>query len=112
MQLHCTVLNTIYRKPRTRNHVPFAYSAFLFSATLEAVALSSTEPATEEAHARLQGVGFQERAVGLGEWTVDEAQLCEIGRLEPGGRVCMHRVMSARMSGQSHGAGSWLVRTG
>ncbi|OCH83916.1 hypothetical protein OBBRIDRAFT_799527 [Obba rivulosa] len=93
LKLHCTVLNTIYRKPRSRNRVPFSYAAVLSSAALEAMALRSTEPATEEVQAQLQGHRLpRARAVELGEWTVDEVQLCEMGSWGPEGEyVCVGR---------------------
>ncbi|OCH85634.1 hypothetical protein OBBRIDRAFT_838800 [Obba rivulosa] len=57
-----------------------SYATVLSSATLEAVVLSSTEPTTEEVQAQLQGYRLPRvRAAELGEWTVDEVQLCEMG---------------------------------
>ncbi|EMD39444.1 hypothetical protein CERSUDRAFT_121726 [Gelatoporia subvermispora B] len=101
LKLHCTVLNTVHRKPRSRNRVPFSYAAILSSPALDAVTTSDmAEPLLEgDSRIRLQSQTSSQsrprrptrmRAVELGEWSIDEIQLCEMGSWGPEGEyVCV-----------------------
>lgn len=75
-QLHCTILNTTYRKPRARGpRQPFSYRSLLASAAAQAVLL---EPDAEP--------GWQQPVnVDFGTWHVDEIQICKMGSYGPEG---------------------------
>jgi len=61
LKLHCTLINTTHRKPRSKGpRIPFSYPAILAS----------------QAFASIQDLNGN---VDLGEWDVDEIQLCEMG---------------------------------
>ncbi|KAI0642816.1 kinase A anchor protein [Trametes meyenii] len=80
LKLHCTVVNTIYRKPRGRTRTPFSYGAVLRSDALKAV-LARGEAETMAGGERAKGPA----RVDLGEWTIDEVQICEMGSSGPEG---------------------------
>ncbi|KZT12310.1 uncharacterized protein LAESUDRAFT_691583 [Laetiporus sulphureus 93-53] len=85
VQLHCTVLNTVYRKPRTRMRQPFSYPSILRSAALQAVSIETAS--TDE-----QTQGRKPVGVDFGAWEVDEIQICEMGSWGPEGEyVCVGR---------------------
>ncbi|KAI0927701.1 hypothetical protein AcW1_007127 [Taiwanofungus camphoratus] len=87
LKLHCTVLNTTYRKPRSKGRQPFSYASILASEALRTVNTMSTS-STET-------VNLQRRrpmAVDFGEWDIDEVQICEMGSWGPEGEyVCVGR---------------------
>lgn len=97
-QLHCTVLNTTYRRPRGRRE-PFSYASILSSTAFQAVQRSGdTEKittVTEAAVDRVEGAVAGTLAKGkprskaaevdFGEWTVDEIQICKMGSWGPEG---------------------------
>ncbi|KAI0775639.1 kinase A anchor protein, partial [Trametes elegans] len=60
-QLHCTVLNTVYRRPRGKTRVPFSYPSVL-----------------ETVRAR-EGRAPGPVEVDFGEWGIEEVQICEMG---------------------------------
>jgi len=76
LKLHCTILNTTYRKPRARGpRQPFSYRSLLASAAAQAVLL---EPDAEP--------GWQQPVnVDFGTWHVDEIQICKMGSYGPEG---------------------------
>ncbi|KAI0630023.1 kinase A anchor protein, partial [Trametes polyzona] len=78
LKLHCTVVNTIYRKPRGRKRTPFSYLAVLGSDALKAVLAAE---AAGRMDANLKGAA----EVEFGEWEVDEVQICEMGSWGPEG---------------------------
>ncbi|KAI0671288.1 AKAP7 2'5' RNA ligase-like domain-containing protein [Trametes maxima] len=78
LKLHCTVVNTNYRKPRGRTRTPFSYGAVLGSDALGAVS------ARGEGGSGRSGSQMA-RTVALGEWAIDEVQICEMGRAGPEG---------------------------
>jgi len=88
LKLHCTVVNTIHRKPRskTRRRQPFSYSAVLASAAFQTVAqpeptsMSKTNTATST-----MDVTGRPVSVDFGVWDVDEIQICEMGSCGPDG---------------------------
>ncbi|KAI0330869.1 hypothetical protein GY45DRAFT_1250064 [Cubamyces sp. BRFM 1775] len=93
MQLHCTVLNTIYRKPRGKIRTPFSYPSVLASEAFKAV-LAGGSGELEES----DGGKERRRAVRveLGEWAIDEVQICEMGSWGPEGEyVAVHRCLLA-----------------
>ena len=68
-QLHCTVLNTTHRRPRTRGRQPFSYRSLLGSPAAQAFLLQSgSEPDWR-----------QPVKVDFGTWHVDEIQICKMG---------------------------------
>ncbi|KIP10739.1 hypothetical protein PHLGIDRAFT_48278, partial [Phlebiopsis gigantea 11061_1 CR5-6] len=76
--LHCTVLNTTYRRPRPLARQPFSYAAALSSTAFRSV---------EQPHAISDNTtrGRQPIPVNFGEWTVDEIQICKMGSWGPEG---------------------------
>ncbi|KAI9058861.1 hypothetical protein FKP32DRAFT_1581508, partial [Trametes sanguinea] len=90
-QLHCTVLNTIYRKPRGKMRTPFSYPSVLASEAFKAV-LAPPQPRGEAAETAGKAGGGPVR-VDFGEWEIDEVQICEMGSWGPEGEyVAVHRV--------------------
>ncbi|KAH9890388.1 AKAP7 2'5' RNA ligase-like domain-containing protein [Cubamyces lactineus] len=93
MKLHCTVVNTIYRRPRGKMRTPFSYPCVLASEAFKAV------QAGERGELEESGGGKQRRRpvpVELGEWTIDEVQICEMGSWGPEGEyVAVHRCVLA-----------------
>ncbi|OBZ71711.1 GTP-binding protein rhoA [Grifola frondosa] len=92
LKLHCTVVNTIYRKPRGRNRQPFSYASVLSSAALEAVSVNQQierDSKTPESEAPAKGPV----RVDFGEWNIDEIQICEMGSWGPEGEyeACYRR---------------------
>ncbi|KAL6300641.1 hypothetical protein BKA93DRAFT_740086, partial [Sparassis latifolia] len=78
VKLHCTVLNTVYCKPRTRVRTPFSYSFILTSEALQAVSVTP-ETAMVMAQAVSQSPSPGLRSVDFGEWVMEEVQICEMG---------------------------------
>ncbi|KAF8551128.1 hypothetical protein OG21DRAFT_1605495 [Imleria badia] len=73
-KLHCTVLNTTYRRPRAKGpRQPFSYASLLESPAARAVLL---EP---------PGTPRQPVKVDFGTWHVDEIQICKMGSYGPEG---------------------------
>ena len=111
-QLHCTLLNTIYRKPRTKERTYFSYASVLTSDALRSIALEpdslTAPPATGEPEGTDEGAADQahkgkakERGprrrnpvrVDLGTWDIDEVQICEMGSHGPEGEyVCVGKI--------------------
>ncbi|EKM59199.1 uncharacterized protein PHACADRAFT_191520 [Phanerochaete carnosa HHB-10118-sp] len=112
LKLHCTILNTVYRRPKPRGpRVPFSYTAVLSSPAFEAIKVQNQGVAAEatvkeadisvpeltEAAAEVSVTAMQRRndrrksvEVGLGEYTIDEIQVCKMGSWGPEGEyVCV-----------------------
>ena len=85
MQLHCTVLNTVYRKPRppSGQRVPFSYTDILrASPALRLINASASAPTPAPDTRALETRVLE---VDCGEWAVDEIQICEMGSWGPEG---------------------------
>ena len=93
-QLHCTVINTTHRKPRSRanRRQPFSYSAILASTALQDITapLLPTNITYKHEHdcefSRNMTASPDRRprdcgavSVDLGSWQVDEIQICQMG---------------------------------
>ncbi|KAI0747474.1 kinase A anchor protein, partial [Fomes fomentarius] len=78
--LHCTVINSIYRKPRAKNRIPFSYTAILASDAVKSLNGKGKGQATAK-----KAVKQGPTAVDLGEWECDEIQICEMGSWGPEG---------------------------
>ncbi len=74
-QLHCTVVNTIYREPRRRFRQPFSYPAILASEAVKSVLAPNEVVETQDAEKPKKGPV----KIDLGEWDIDEVQICEMG---------------------------------
>ncbi|EJD51046.1 hypothetical protein AURDEDRAFT_112070 [Auricularia subglabra TFB-10046 SS5] len=72
LKLHCTVVNTIYRKPRSKKRIPFSFGQIKTSKALADILVEDSEP-------QQQNAGDKALRVDLGIWEVDEVQLCEMG---------------------------------
>lgn len=72
LKLHCTVVNTIYRKPRSKKRVPFSFGQIKTSKALADILVVDSEPQKQDAKDKAL-------RVDLGTWEVDEVQLCEMG---------------------------------
>jgi len=73
LKLHCTILNTTHRQPRTRGpRQPFSYRRLLESPAAQAVLLE--QPGLR-----------QPVKVNFGTWHVDEIQICKMGSYGPEG---------------------------
>ncbi|KAH7105204.1 kinase A anchor protein [Auriculariales sp. MPI-PUGE-AT-0066] len=111
LKLHCTVVNTIYRKPRSKSRIPFDYASIRQSAAVASIL--EPQPATRQSLAAPPEDAQPEAAaaptsrkddgrrrlnkpelhIDLGVWTVDEVQLCEMGsHAEDGAYVCVGSV--------------------
>lgn len=98
LQLHCTVLNTVYRKPRGKR-LPFSYAALLASSafrSIEVVERADTNAGSVVFDTTVDGAarrGKKPIAVDLGNWVVDEVQICQMGSWGPEGEyVCVGRI--------------------
>ncbi|KAI0738791.1 kinase A anchor protein [Daedaleopsis nitida] len=90
LKLHSTVLNTVYRKPRPQQRVPFSYPSVLTSDALRSVLVQN-----DAAHAAAHDNGKKGPAkINFGTWQVDELQICEMGSWGPEGEY----VAAARCS--------------
>ncbi|KAI8986312.1 kinase A anchor protein [Trametes punicea] len=88
LKLHCTVLNTVYRKPRGKGRTPFSYPSVLASEAFKAVLAHKQAGAEETADTTRRGPV----RVDFGEWAIDEVQICEMGSWGPEGEyVAVHR---------------------
>ncbi|KAI1783327.1 AKAP7 2'5' RNA ligase-like domain-containing protein [Ganoderma leucocontextum] len=94
LKLHCTVLNTIYRKPRTKSRLPFSYQSVLASEALKTNLVQKERVESSEADIGKKGSIH----VNFGEWAVDEIQICEMGSWGPEGEyVAVARESLARV---------------
>lgn len=71
LKLHCTIINTTYRKPRRKDRQPFSYASILTSTAFQA---KKTSPLVGEAITRKGPAN-----VDFGIWEVNEVQICEMG---------------------------------
>ncbi|KAF9489912.1 hypothetical protein BDN71DRAFT_1400785, partial [Pleurotus eryngii] len=78
LKLHCTLINTSYRRPRAR--IPFAYDAILCSNALKDISAVSSA-ALPSSHTELDASSHA--SVNLGTWTAKEIQLCVMGSHGP-----------------------------
>lgn len=111
LKLHCTILNTVYRRPMPKGpRVPFSYPAILASPAFETIKVKQV--GTVAGASQAEAGGTQENTttsvtvaqrrqpkqttvaeVDLGEYTIDEIQICEMGSWGPEGEyVCVDRI--------------------
>lgn len=78
---HCTVLNTVYRKPALKWRFPFSYQSILVSDAMKAIRVkkAAVDPGELDARRRTPV------RVDLGACAVDEIQICEMGSWGPEG---------------------------
>lgn len=101
LKLHCTIINTVYRKPKPRDgkRIPFSYADFLASPWFarpesltpqhHAVPQRSTQRGSTIAHHPPRGP----ISVNFGTWDINEVQICEMGSHGPEGEyVCVGKV--------------------
>ncbi|KZV67917.1 hypothetical protein PENSPDRAFT_653651 [Peniophora sp. CONT] len=108
LKIHCTVINTTYRKPRGHGRVPFSYKGIRSSKALSSIVATQTTQDAPDAQVEavtqlidtalqlegsgeqsIQGTGEQNSRsrreklkplnVSLGSWTVGEIQICKMG---------------------------------
>ncbi|KAI0049388.1 hypothetical protein FA95DRAFT_1677515 [Auriscalpium vulgare] len=73
LKLHCTILNTVYRRPKPRGaRQPFSYRALLESETMRGMIAGPVQ-------------ARRPVNVELGVWDIDELQICEMGSWGPEG---------------------------
>lgn len=78
----------MYRQPRSNRRRPFSYAAVLASPAFAAIEAAAPIPGGA-AIAR----GKQPIAVDLGQWVIDEVQICEMGSWgREGEYVCVGRI--------------------
>jgi len=75
LKLHCTIINTVYRKPRSTRRQPFSYTSVVTSAALQAIRKGDSIPSMQR----------KPVPVDLGIWDVNEIQICEMGSYGPQG---------------------------
>ncbi|KAA1472261.1 hypothetical protein DENSPDRAFT_170707 [Dentipellis sp. KUC8613] len=108
LKLHCTLINTTYRKPKPRGpRFPFSYTDLVASEALrrralpmsQTSAVGGTIPGVEQP-AVINSPRHRTRPgplrVNLGSWPVDEIQICEMGSWGPEGEYV--RVDGVRVS--------------
>jgi activating signal cointegrator complex subunit 1 len=101
LQLHCTIVNTVYRKPRPRGgkRIPFTYTDLLTSPWFsrpenpvpshEVTPQRLTQSTSNAGHHSPRGP----ISVDFGTWDVDEVQICEMGSHGPEGEyVCVGKI--------------------
>ncbi|TBU21693.1 hypothetical protein BD311DRAFT_677767 [Dichomitus squalens] len=81
LKLHCTVLNTIYRKPRTKARVPFSYPSVLASEAVKTICVQKGVVDAAQTGKPKEGPVH----VNFGEWDLNEIQICEMGSWGPEG---------------------------
>ena len=102
-QLHCTIINTVYRKPKPRDgkRIPFAYPDLLTSPWFSRSNIGSSRPPHKTVPQRsLQSgsdvvhlPGRGPISVDFGTWDIDEVQICEMGSHGPEGEyVCVGKI--------------------
>jgi len=81
LKLHCTVINTSHRKGRRQ---PFSYADVLASSAFRGIE-QQVEAGQNEVGGAQATRGKKPIAIDLGEWSVDELQICEMGSWGPEG---------------------------
>lgn len=96
LKLHCTVINTTYRKPRPRQRTPFSYASILEAPALKAIETHSgdrsgtTDTPAGSTRGNEKPRGKSPISIDLGTWDIDEIQICEMGSWGPEGEyVCV-----------------------
>ena len=86
IQLHCTIINTSHRRPHRR---PFSYAELITSDAFRTIEQVASQGTTTTGERR----GRQPLAVDLGEWGVNEIQICKMGSWGPEGEyVCVGNI--------------------
>jgi len=99
LKLHCTVINTTHRKPRSKTHrrQPFSYWSILASTAFKAVstdapvlpisttAITTTVTSSTGAVSADRQKTCRPASVDFGVWEVDEIQICQMGSHGPDG---------------------------
>lgn len=75
LQLHCTIINTIHRQPRSGRRQPFSYKSVLTSAAFQAIKTADSSTTSQN----------KPVPVDLGIWDVNEIQICKMGSFGPQG---------------------------
>ncbi|KAL4244527.1 Activating signal cointegrator 1 complex subunit 1 [Abortiporus biennis] len=80
LKLHCTLLNTVYRKPKPKGgfRVPFSYPAVIESQAFRSIEKVRVE-GDDDPSVSQRPRGKSPICIDLGEWNVDEIQICEMG---------------------------------
>ena len=87
-------MNTIYRRPRSNQRLPFSYVAILDSPAFAEIEVAETGAPT---FGRGTVRGKRPISVNLGDWVIDEVQICEMGSWGPEGEyVCVGRIPLTR----------------
>jgi activating signal cointegrator complex subunit 1 len=82
LKLHCTIINTTYRRPRPRGaRIPFAFTEIRGSAALNTLLPGGS--ATMSASGAQFRTRHEPLKVDLGSWAVDEVQICRMGSWGP-----------------------------
>ncbi|KAM5541288.1 hypothetical protein V8D89_005217 [Ganoderma adspersum] len=81
LKTHCTVLNTVYRKPALKWRFPFSYQSVLASDALKGVLVQKDAVDASKLDRGRRGP----IRIDLGECPVDEIQICEMGSWGPEG---------------------------
>jgi len=101
LKLHCTIVNTVYRKPRPRGgkRVPFTYTDLLRSPWFcrPENSIPSHEETTQRLTQSTSSAGNHPPrspvSVDFGTWDIDEVQICEMGSFGPEGEyVCVGKI--------------------
>jgi len=101
LKLHCTIINTVYRKPRPQGgkRIPFAYVDLLASSWFSQPEIFiPPDKVTPQRLTQLSsGVSHHPPrgpvSVDFGTWDVDEVQICEMGSHGPEGEyVCVGKI--------------------
>jgi len=109
LKLHCTVLNTTYRKPRANGpRVPFSYSTVCSSAAVASLAAQNAaalQPSATPASAprpprrgEPNNASHRPVSVSLGTWNIDEIQICRMGSWGSQGEYVADARCSIRVS--------------
>jgi len=97
LKLHCTLINTVYRKPKPQGgkRVPFSYTDLLVSPWFSRP--ENLTPPFKILTQSTSNVGHRPPrgpvSVDFGTWCIDEVQICEMGSHGPEGEyVCVGKI--------------------
>lgn len=102
-QLHCTIINTVYRKPKPPDgkRAPFAYPDLLTSSWFSRSSTTSIPPSYKAVPQKSSARSASDTdpsicrpvSVDFGTWAIDEVQVCEMGSYGPEGEyVCVGKI--------------------
>ncbi|KZT22875.1 hypothetical protein NEOLEDRAFT_1118987 [Neolentinus lepideus HHB14362 ss-1] len=79
LKLHCTIINTVQRKPRTNGpRTPFSYPSILGSVAFRQLNFPVVDLGQPGEKRKFDSI-----TVDFGSWNVDEIQICEMGSHGP-----------------------------